>query len=273
MDIRRSCITIAILGLLCLTVLYSGCVSPSTVTDSTVGSTRTITDMSGRTLEIPVKIDRIISTVPMTTFVVYALAPEKLIGINMNPNKINGRVYMTDEFLSLPNIGGWFGKQTGNYEIFMSMNPNIIIAGEGIGDFATVLEEHQQVFGDIPVVGVLEARNSRSYDDAILFLGNLLGEEEKADELVEFYRRVVTTVTDRVSDLPEDELVRVYYAEGPKGLLTDPTGSFHSELIDVAGGINVADCAILPGVGQTSVSMEQVTRWNPDVIIAGDPTF
>jgi iron complex transport system substrate-binding protein len=273
MDIRRSCITIAILGLLCLTVLYSGCVSSSTVTDSTVGSTRTITDMSGRTLEIPVKIDRIISTVPMTTFVVYALAPEKLIGINMNPNKINGRVYMTDEFLSLPNIGGWFGKQTGNYEIFMSMNPNIIIAGEGIGDFATVLEEHQQVFGDIPVVGVLEARNSRSYDDAILFLGNLLGEEEKADELVEFYRRVVTTVTDRVSDLPEDELVRVYYAEGPKGLLTDPTGSFHSELIDVAGGINVADCAILPGVGQTSVSMEQVTRWNPDVIIAGDPTF
>lgn len=259
--------------MICLATLSCGCTDAQTVPDQTKSSTKSITDMAGRTLEVPVKIDRVISTVPMTTFAVYALAPEKLIGINMNPNKIDGEVYITDQFLGLPNIGGWFGKQTGNYEVFMSMNPDIIIAGEGIGDFATVLEEHQQVFGTIPVVGVLDARDSRRYDTAVIFLGTLLGEEEKADELVEFYTRVLSTVTDCVSDIPEDERVRVYYAEGPKGLMTDPTGSFHSELIEVAGGINVADCDVLPGVGQTPVSMEQVTRWNPDVIIISDPIF
>ena len=51
-------------------------------------------------------------------------------------------------------------------------------------------------------------------------------------------------VQSRVSSIPDSEKVRVYYAEGPKGLQTDPTGSSHSELIELAGGINVADCAL-----------------------------
>lgn len=237
-------------------------------------NTKTITDMTGRTLEVPISINRVLSTAPPTTIAVYVLAPDKLIGVNFEPNKVNGNVYMPAKYSTLPNVGGWFGKQTGNYETFISMNPDVILDSElGVGNFTETLKERQQKFGTIPLVGMLDARNATRYDESIRFLGTLLGADEQAASLSEFYNRVLSKVTSRVADIPVNERVQVYYAEGPKGLQTDPVGSMHSELIELAGGINVADCAITPGMGMTPVSMEQVTKWNPEVIIVGDPTF
>lgn len=263
----------ALIVLFCATIVNSGCTSTSSQPATTEKATKTITDMVGRTLQVPTTIDRVLTTVPMTTIAMYALAPEKLIGVNLDPNKVNGKVYMPEKYRALPNVGGWFGKQTGNYELFMSMNPDIIIEGEGIGEFRSVLEEHETRFGAIPVVGVLDARNASAYDESILFIGRLVGAEEKAGELNEFYTRVLSTVKNRVSDISAHEKVRVYYSEGADGLQTDPMGSIHSELIELAGGINVADCQITPGMGMTLVSMEQVTKWNPEVIIVSDPVF
>lgn len=237
-------------------------------------NTKTITDMVGRTVVVPQTITRVLTTGPPTTIATFVLAPDKLIGVNFDPNKVNGSVYMPAHYLSLPNVGGWFGKTTGNYETFISMKPDVIIyGGENGGNFTGTLDEHQQKFGTIPVVGVLDAMNATGYDASIRFLGNLLGADEQAASLSEFYNRVLSNVTSRVSGIPAGERVRVYYAEGPKGLQTDPSGSTHSDLIELAGGVNVADCQILPGMGMTPVSMEQVTKWNPDVMIVGDPGF
>ncbi|WP_269848860.1 ABC transporter substrate-binding protein [Methanosarcina horonobensis] len=55
--------------------------------------------------------------------------------------------------------------------------------------------------------------------------------------------------------------------------MTDPSGSQHSQVIDICGGINVADCPLTPGNGMTQVSIEQVIEWNPEVIITSNPQF
>jgi iron complex transport system substrate-binding protein len=246
--------------------------SPSSVSHG--NSTKTITDMLGRTVVVPQTITRVLSSEPPTTILTFVLAPDKLIGVNFDLNQINGSVYLSEKYRSLPNVGGWFGKTTGNYETFISMKPEIILDGDlGEGNFSGTLSERQQKFGVIPVVGVLDARNATEYDNAIRFVGNLLGADEQAASLSEFYNRVLSNVTSRVSNIPTDQRVKVYYAEGPKGLQTDPSGSMHSDLIELAGGINVADCQITQGMGMTPVSMEQVTKWNPDLIIVGDPGF
>lgn len=267
-------IAIITLVLLVSVAFFSGCTTPAQPAGSSQKTTRMITDMVGRNLAIPQPVNHVLSTAPPTTIAVYVLAPDKLIGVNFEPNKQNGNVYMPDKYRALPNVGGWFGKQTGNFETFIAMNPDIILDGDvGVGNFRTTLEERQQKFGAIPNVGVLDARNATQYDNSIRFIGMLLGAEEQAESLSEFYNRVLSTVTSRVASVPDNEKVRVYYAEGPKGLQTDPSGSMHSELIELAGGINVADCALTAGMGMTPVSMEQVSKWNPDVIIAGDPGF
>ena len=80
-------------------------------------------------------------------------------------------------------------------------------------------------------------------------MGKLLNCEDQAQKLIDFRSSVLSEINNTVKDIPEDQKVRVYYAEGPKGLMTDPSGSQHSQVIDICGGINVADCQLTPGSG------------------------
>jgi iron complex transport system substrate-binding protein len=97
-----------------------------------------------------------------------------------------------------------------------------------------------------------------------------LGEEDRADELVSYYNEKVNYITGKTSRIPENERVRVYFAGGgPKGgsVLTTVGKKFiWHDNINVAGGINVAEN--LTGYFNT-VSIEQVIRWDPEIIITG----
>jgi ABC-type Fe3+-hydroxamate transport system, periplasmic component len=239
-------------------------------TEPTTKETRTITDMAGRTVEIPAEVNSVLCTSPPTTMIVYMLSPDKLSGWNFKPND----QYVPSKYKDLPVVGGWFGTKTGNYENFISMHPDIVLEGFNTqGDFRSTINERQQKLSGIPVVGVDNTVNATEYEAPIRFIGDLLGEEEQAAELISFYNRVRDEVNTVASRIPESEKRGVYYAEGPKGLMTDPKGSQHSQLIELCGGVNVAQCPIKKGYGRAEVSIEQVLNWDPDVIIAGDPTF
>jgi iron complex transport system substrate-binding protein len=92
----------------------------------------------------------------------------------------------------------------------------------------------------------------------IRFLGELLGVQEKAEALIDYYEDAMLYVYGVISDIPESDRVGVYYAEGKDGLSTDPNGSMHTILLTFCSGINVADVALLPGYGMAEVSMEQI---------------
>lgn len=262
-----------LLTLLCICgVLLCTSAACTTVrgTDSPAES-RTITDMAGRTVAVPSEIESILCTSPPSTMLVYMVAPDRLAGWNFAPVK----EYIPGRYAALPVVGGWFGKEAGNYETFIAMHPDIVVEGyttDGGAALASVAER-QQKMGSIPVIAVEDTVNATGYSTPIRFMGGLLGEEEQAEAMIAYYEGVLATVTERVATIPDDKRVGVYYAEGPKGLMTDPSGSPHAELIDLCGGRNVAECAITPGMGMTEVSMEQVIAWNPDVILAAEPGF
>jgi len=236
-------------------------------------TTRTITDMLGRMVEIPIEVNSVVGTSPPTTMLIYMLASDKLMGWNFKLSEEEAQ-YMPPKYRSLPVVGGWFGKQSGNYENFISMSPDVVFEGfTAEGDPISGIDERQQKFGEIPVVAVESTADATAYEASIRFLGDVLGEEGKATELISFYNEVMDYVTARVAQIPKSGKRKVYYAEGPKGLMTDPTGSPHSQLIEVCGGVNIAECPLKGGKGMAEVSIEQVLRWDPDVIIAGDSTF
>jgi iron complex transport system substrate-binding protein len=79
------------------------------------------------------------------------------------------------------------------------------------------------------------------------------------------------TITRRVAAIPAERRPRVYYGRGPRGLDTGLAGSINVESIERVGAVNVA--AELGRGGLVQVSLEQVLRWNPDVIVTTDPNF
>ncbi len=216
--------------------------------------------MYGRDLEVPENMDNILCTGSLEMLMALMIAPEKMLGLNFEPN---GRL-LNSQCLDLPIVGGWFGKQSGNYEEFLALEPDIIIEGR-----EDALEERQANFGSVPVVGLQTGTSLSDYPEAMEFLGDLLGKENETQVLLDYYKQALQFADDTRDSVPEEQRVKVYYAEGNNGLSTDPSGSAHTELIDLCGGCNVADVSLAGGYGMVEVSMEQVLMWDPDVIIIG----
>jgi len=236
----------------------------TTKTVTAEATTRTIVDDAGRTVEIPATINKVLCCGPVECILTYMLAPEKLGGWCFLPNSTEGADYYDTQYADLPVVGGWYGKSTGNYETFIALEPDIILTS----DQATV-EERQNNFGSIPVVCVNVFDTYDAIPDSITKMGEILGVEEQAQKLIDYYNEAVEYVASVLVNISEEEKVTVYYAEGDGGLSTDPSGSQHTELIDFCGGLNVAVVEDQTGYGMTSVSMEQILIWNPDIIIIG----
>ena len=246
--------------------------TPSTV--DTVGS-KNITDMIGRSIEIPASVDNVVATSPPMTTVLYMIAPEKLNAVNFQWTDDELK-YVPGEYSNFPVVGGWYGTQDGSYEEFIASEPDIVIESideGGDGDLSTV-DERQEKFGSIPVVAVKDTTNVEKVGESITFMGDVVGAQDKAKQLNDFNDKYLDIVKEKSSKLSDSDKKTVYYAQGDDGLSTNPSHSTHGQLIDLVGGKNVADAA---NQGNTTngiqVSIEQVISWNPDVIITTDPEF
>ena len=251
-------------------ILISGLLGCSPLTQAPAPATKTITDMYGRQVTVPTTINRVLTTSPVEMELVYLIAPDKLAGLVFT---FNGDPPLAPEkYTSLPVIGGWYGTQTGNYETFIAAEPDIILEGT-----ETNIKERQEKFGSIPVVGIYAGSSLSNmsddsltkYESEIRYLGELLGVQENAESLITYYKDAMNYVDKIVSGIPDSARVKVYYAEGKDGLLTDPVGSAHTRLLAFCGGENVADVILKPGMGQAETSMEQIILWDPDMIIIG----
>jgi len=100
-------------------------------------------------------------------------------------------------------------------------------------------------------------------------LGELINRQDDGGKLARYADDTVKTITGRIATIAPSARPRVYYARGPRGLVTGLGGSINVETIEmlgqnVAGGNNG---------GLANVSIEQVLLWNPDVIITIDQDF
>ncbi|SPF31919.1 Periplasmic binding family protein [Candidatus Desulfosporosinus infrequens] len=265
--------------LLCLgmtPLLLTGCGSQATsttpVTSPTTGNssqatTRVITDMAGRQVTIPTKINTVYCAVPTAEPMVYSLAPEKLAAW-VNAPSDDVKKYLSDRAKNLPVLGGWMGeKSTANLEEIAKLAPDLIVfmTTTGVNNNPGQIADSITNQTKRPVI-VME---SRLADTAKVYrlMGDILGVPDRAETLASYCEKKMKEVSDVVAKIPQDKLVSVYYAEGTSGLATDPSGSDHTEVLDFVKGKNVADVQAKGGQGMTNVSMEQVLSWNPDVVL------
>lgn len=228
--------------------------------------TRIITDSAGRTHTIPKDIEKIYSTSPVAAILTYTLAPGKLAGWNyeLRPAEVK---YILPELRDLPNLGGWQSKSTGNIEEILKANPDVIIS-MGDNQTETDISSADKLQDQLGIPVILVKLPLLEMDETYGFMGDLLGVQEKAAELAAYYRDTLEDVQAKAAQIPDNEQIRVYYAEGPEGLQTEPDGSMHIQTLELVGGLNVAGDVEAGGKGgQSPVSFEQVLAWDPDVII------
>jgi iron complex transport system substrate-binding protein len=170
------------------------------------------------------------------------------------------------ELLELPSIGDSY---TPSIESIASLEPDLVIASNP--ELANTIQETTNiptVYADYTSALTLEFEYYK-------FMGYVLGEQERADELSSYLNEKIAKVSEVTSDIPDDEKPKVYLAFWTfMGAITYTP--FVYAPVEVAGGINVAE-DVLPGLGgplMWQVSKEQIIAWNPDIILlhcAGGP--
>lgn len=248
-----------------LCALFAGCGDKNAAQQQ--ATTQTITDHAGRTVTIPTKIDRCYYTSPLGMIYIYTLAPDKMVGWSMQLTDLEKK-HIPEKYHSLPFLGGLQMNGKINTEELINANPQVIfsVGPDAISETAKSDADKLQEQLNIPVVIV--DGNINSTEKALTFIGKLLGVEDKARELADYCNKTMNEVTAATQAIPEEKRVRVYYAEGPKGLATEPRGSSHALVLELVKGINVAEVEAKGGSGMSNVSMEQVLKWNPDVILS-----
>jgi iron complex transport system substrate-binding protein len=228
---------------------------------------RLIVDSSGRKVELPNRIDRVMAAGPPASVVVYVVAPEKLIGWVRKPRE-EELPYLAPMVRNLPELGRLTGRgDTANVEVVMTAKPDVIVDFGSITPTYVSLADRVQSQTGIPYLLV----DGRFADTAagLRLLGNALAVEERAERLARRVEEILGEVDKVAQSVPAERRPRVYLARGPNGLETGNRGSINTEIIERAGGVNVVDAG-LGRAGLVNVSIEQILAWNPDTIVTTD---
>lgn len=225
-----------------------------------------IVDMADREVLLPKNIEKVFSTGPVGTIVLYTLSPEKIIGWNYTL-KDGEKRYIDKKYHSLPDLGG-AGKSSINSEELLKQDPDILINMVGINKESIEKAERLEDKLDIPVIMIDD--DIEKLDESYKLLGKILGEKQRSEKLSNYIYNVLEDIKEKRQNIEENKRVSIYYAEGPNGLETEPSGSWHAELIDMVGGKNVAEVEAKDVKGKSQVSIEQVISWNPHIIISWD---
>lgn len=237
---------------------------------ASIAHAKEIIDMYGRKLSVPERARKVVSIGPTGTYLLYAIDPTMLAGLNF-PVKENQKRYLQARMTRLPIIG-WFGQeQTPNRETLMMVNPDVIFTSKLDQALSSKVNEHLKVLKS-PVIE-MTVDTLPEYPEAFLRAGRILGREERARRLSDYCGKTLAEAAAIVDRLPREKKVSVYYAEGTDGLSTECNTSRHVELLRLAGGINVHKCVARNPYGLEKISLEQVLVYNPQVILAFDKGF
>jgi iron complex transport system substrate-binding protein len=232
---------------------------------------RVVTDDAGRELTIPgvASLERVFCCDTNAEAFIETLAPDLEAGRNEDYTEEQLR-YLPEGLGDLPNLGTWSGDGTLNYEAIIAQGVQLLIyvTGEILSDADVEKAEDLQEQTGIPVFII--AGEAEDVPHTYRMMGNALGRWDRAEELAQSCEQTFDEITAVVATIPEDERIRVYYAEGTDGLQTEPENSEHFLTYKLAGAVDVADCDLTEGKGMTTVSLENVIAWNPQVIIAWD---
>lgn len=179
----------------------------------TEDTTRVFTDSCGREVTVPTDIQKVAVSGPLAQMVVFAIAPDKMVGVANAWDK-TAENYFDQKYLDLPLLGQLYGgKGELNLETLLTADPDVVIdVGEPKSTMAEDLDGLQEQTG-IPFVHI--DAYLASMDDTYAMLSDLLAMPNEGQALADYCRNAYDTVKAIVDGV---EKADVLYITGEEGL-------------------------------------------------------
>lgn len=170
------------------------------------------------------------------------------------------------KFVELPEVGQFYGKGDFSPESLAAADPEVVV---DIGEAKkTVAEDMDSITQKSGVPAIFVEMNFQNAGEAYRKLGEIFGEEGKAEKLAEYVDRVNQEIEDGMQKIGNKK-IRFVYLTGDNGLGSNPKGSFHMQMLDTLGeNIFVSEEKSTKG-GGNEISQEELISADPDVIIFG----
>ncbi|WP_418830547.1 ABC transporter substrate-binding protein [Paraeggerthella sp.] len=206
----------AAISILCLGGCGAGQTESAQQDPPATSQTVTVTDMLGRSVEVPAEAQRLIGIGSSSLRLIsYLNAADKVVGVEQSELKDNVtcsyRHVNHETFKNLPVIGDGGSKgTTPNEEAIMQAAPDVVFASID-KDAADALQERTGV----PVV-CLTLSNvvfDQAFYDNVNLVGGIVGKQERAADIVRYMEDTRADLEKRTASLPADQ-VKTAYAAG-----------------------------------------------------------
>lgn len=211
-----------------------------------------IEDQFKNKVTIKKKPERIVSLAPSHTEILFSLGlGDKIVGVTSFCD-------YPEEAKEKDKIGDYEGI---NIEKVIELEPDLVVQyGKGDEGINNKIKE-----AGIPIVS-FEPESIDEVIDTINKIGKITGKEEEAKNITEDMKSKKDAIVDKVKDA---DTVKVFYEVWHDPLTAAGPGSFMDELINLAGGENIAKDA----EGEyPNFDQEQLIERNPDIYLAAKDT-
>ena len=221
----------------------------------------TVTDQAGREVVIEAEPQKLVSGYYISTSVLIALdLDEKMVGIEAKANKRAIYQLAAPELIALPNVGT---AKEFDLEGCAALEPDLVILPLKLKSAAATLE------GLGIDVLLVNPENQELLTGMINMIATATNTKDKADALLGF-----TTVQEAyLAEILAGAAAPSVYLAGNSSLLsTAGNAMYQSDMIRLAGGVNVA--AAIEDAYWVEIDYEQLLTWNPEyIILASDATY
>lgn len=232
-----------------------------------------VTDMKGRTVMLSADIQRVVATFNMEEY--FAVAGEegidKLVGWShkywegRRQDAYDAFTAIYPQLADIPDVG-YNGDIS--IEAIISLQPDVVLASSTGANYNAL----EPAFDNLRAAGIecvffdFHKQTVETHCQSVQLLGTILGQEERAQEIADFYTEQMSVVTERLADLPDEARPRVYmeFSMGPGQYGNTWSEQMWGALIRTCGGTNIA--AGMEGAS-VDIAPEQVISANPEVII------
>jgi iron complex transport system substrate-binding protein len=244
-------IAVCLIGLLMIFVA-AGC-NKTTSKNEPVGQAGSyplqITDSIGRQVTIPSQPQRIVSLAPSNT--------ENLYFLGLGDRLVGDTSYCDypEEAKKVAKVGGF---KDPSLEKVIALQPDLVLA----------TDIHQSMLASMEGAGLkVVVINPETIDEtfeSMILIGKSAGIEGQARTLVTGLKDRVSAVSSKAANIPENQRPTVYYEIWNQPLMTIGKDSLISQIITLAGGINVTGDMSEP---YPQISEEIIIARNPQVMI------
>lgn len=230
---------------------------------------RTITDMAGRSVQVPSHVEKVMGFDASNREVCYLGCADKIIGLQgMETKCLDDLPYLVanPELKNKTNMGS-LDDGSANYEELIKKHPDVVFVDSA--QKAQTIESKTGLPAVVVYTGMIGTDDQyKNYTESLKLMGKVLGKEDRANELVGFMDEEISDLKTRSANAQCNKTVYVgghaYFGDHGLSYTNSYYPSFnYLHLNNVASGFNNSSDATHRAM---DVGKEQLITWNPDII-------